>query len=352
MALGTGDPLSKFASNTMLTQTVTHNFVTETISNTFGFTNLWERTTFFRLAADRVFFAGAFPASGQEATHNYVSEIVSNTIGFAGITGYDQERDITQYLGFTPRTFKSLGNSFQFIFNEHVGVLTLLPVTNTMLTDDVERWYNATNTMLTDAVVGVSFEDVYNDFELADVTDSTDTDPQRGPTHSVIKQSVAFSISGVTCPEKEYTPYVGDGPSDIPAPSVTPPTLGTGTLTMLVRDTPAVTVTMKNPEFGNTDTITFAQIDRVTRGGDRKVFADIDWVDAQTFRLTVTRLCDVDAEAMVDFLNNSLGHVVILTDWENRQWAGLIITPETNVINDLGGMTVEIVFEGVPTVYP
>ena len=127
------------------------------------------------------------------------------------------------------------------------------------------------------------------------------------------------------------------------------PTLGQGVLTLTYpRVTPTLTLVLKNPEFGNLDVIRFTKVDRRTRGGDRKFFTDSGWGSTQSFELEITNVCDTTAtiDEILEFLNTSLGGEVGLLDWENRQWKGIIVAPETDVIPQVGGHTVRIIFEG------
>lgn len=89
-------------------------------------------------------------------------------------------------------------------------------------------------------------------------------------------------------------------------------------------------------------------MDRVTRGGDRKIFSDLGWGSTQSFELTITNICNttVTIDNIIDFLNTSLGEEIGLLDWENRQWKGIIVAPETEVTPTTTGHTVRIVFEG------
>lgn len=321
-----------------------------------------------RLAANRVFFFGALAPEGQEAEDNYIQLVVANAVfedASDNLAGYNQTLDILQYIGFSgERTILDLynavfstldgsqqrvlieeqedcSNAFGFLDHDTVGIFPRA----------LTRSFNATDVFLSQTVFGGSEEDVTNFFDFSSVTDSSDTDYDRDETQLAIKDHVTFTIQGASCPEKEYTPYVGSsGDDSYDEISLSPPVLGDGTLTLThPRVAPTTTLVLKNPEYGNQDTIQYTRIDRNTRGGDRKLFSDPKWGKTQTFQLTISNiddLCYVSLDSILDFLNTSLGEEIGLLDWEGRTWKGIILTPETDVIPQVSGTRVVITFEG------
>jgi hypothetical protein len=138
-----------------------------------------------------------------------------------------------------------------------------------------------------------------------------------------------------------YTPF-GDSSSPV---SPTPPTLGTATLTLTwPYVTPTTTLVLRNPDFGNQETHNFDRILRRTRGGDLEVFADDNWPKTKVLKLQVSDLTEDQANDFIQFLGDSLGQEIGLLDWENRQWRGLITTPDAEV-TDHGSCKRAISFE-------
>lgn len=354
--------------------------VTRNVSQTF-LTQTAALETIYRDAADRIFFFGAYPGPlggptgeiGQLATTNFVYENCANTFfdgPSASVAGRNYQIDITQYIGFTDRQFADCSNILFSRFNtspesSRAGVVTEADASNSFSWNDHDGtgsapFYDAAKrTYLASNSLGFS-EELLNVPEVEDLFDSVFVDAQTVDTvgttfgddtaQTFLRQHVTYSVAGSKCPEKEYTPFVGDSDdTSYPEVSTTPPVLGSGVLTLTYpRVAPALTLTLKNPEFGNTDTVTFAKIDRVTRGGDRKFFADSNWGSTQSFELEIQNVCDTTAtiDDILEFLNTSLGKEIGLLDWENRQWKGLIVVPETDVIPRVGGHAVRIVFEG------
>lgn len=321
-----------------------------------------------RLAANRVFFFGAHAPGGQEATHNYIELDITNTFTFASVTGDDKELDIIQYLGFTDRFFApDLNNSLRLRQGEKVSRVIEVSVSNNFnwiphdapLFEALMISHIVSNSLgFTDSIIGGAELDVFNDFTFTAVIDSAASTYARSPTHSVIQQHLTYEISGSTdCDTtKEYTPFVGEsGDTSFPIVPETPPTLGTNTLSLLYTIASPFQqhqVTLRNPDFGNRDTLRFAKIDRRTLGGTRKIFADLNWPETQTLSLSIRDIdkdvnCGVTIDALINFLNLSLGKLIVLTDWENRKWDGVIITEETEFLEEQNGLSFNMVFEGI-----
>jgi hypothetical protein len=326
--------------------------------------------SFFHPAADRIFFNGAYPGPlggptgeiGQLATHNYVFEDASNLL-FPDANlpplGYHQVVDVHQYIGFTDRKFHDASNEFFTATAANaVYIVVSADLSNTFTFNDHDdgsaayRVYPVSNTFaLNETVTEGAFDDLYQSvFTTGQSIDVTSALGGSVGDSGFLKQSVAFRITGVTCPEKEYTPFVGESDDNsYPEVSTTAPTLGSGVLTLThPRVSPTLTLTLKNPDFGNTDVLRFTKVDRVTRGGDRKIFSDLGWGSTQSFELTVSNICDttVTIDNILDFLNTSLGEEIGLLDWEGRNWKGIIIAPETEVTPTVTGHSLQLVFEG------
>lgn len=340
------------------TEDAEHNYFFEDCEDVFSWDSDVELLAFTVLAANRLFFFSPFGEEGQDLQHNYFTEDVSNAFEFDNVAGYNQELSVTDYLGFTDRYFvPAFGNSLglvdsvrrayevsaenQFDWNDHSD-------------DPAEalfRTYNVSNDFnFTIVITASNFQELYQYIELGDSVDSGETEFARPSTHSVIKQHLSFKITGSTCPEKEYAPFVGSsGDASYPEVSVTPPTLGSGVFTLTYpRVSPTTTLTLKNPAFGNTDSLRFVKIDRRTRGGDRKIFSDLEWAKTQTLELTIENICETETtlDELLNFLNTSLGKQIGLLDWENRQWEGIILAPETEIIPTVRGYRIRIIFEG------
>lgn len=355
--------LGELDSNTFV-RNVSQNMLTQEL----------QLASVFKLAANRIFFNGAYPGPlggptgeiGQFADTNFVYADAGNSFFDAGLdnrAGYDQTADIVQYIGFTDRYFADpvadvLFNAFAVPATSRVGIVFANDVTLSFSWNDhdlgeaAKRVYPIGNTLVFgQTLLNVpEVDDLFQGFGFTQTLDTVGTDFGGDTSQAFIKQHVSFRVQGQRCPEKEYTPFIGEsGDTSYPEVSVSAPTLGSDTLTLTYpRVGPTTTLVLKNPEFGNSDTIRFTKIDRVTRGGDRKFFSDSNWSETQSFRLTISNICDTTAtiDQIINFLNDSLGKEIGLLDWEGRQWKGIVVVPETEVIPQVGGHRVVIVFEG------
>jgi hypothetical protein len=159
-----------------------------------------------------------------------------------------------------------------------------------------------------------------------------------------LEQALTYEIDrpGVEC---QFSPFVGSGVGDTELPDTTAPVFGTATLTLTYPYvTPTTTLVLRNPDFGNQHNFEFVRINQVTRGGTQVVFSDPNWGKTETISVTIKALTEAEAEAFHTFLGNSLGTEIGLLDWYNRQWRGIITTPDAE-ITDLGNCRRTITFE-------
>jgi len=124
-----------------------------------------------------------------------------------------------------------------------------------------------------------------------------------------------------------YAPWISAG-------ALTPPpatlTLGTRT-SVLFDDGLGNTLQIKNPSFGNVDTMDLHRLVLETRGGETRVFRDSNWPTDYIFKIKFRALCDADALALQNFLLATPGRLMTYTDHENREWEGLLTTPDSGI---------------------
>lgn len=197
--------------------------------------------SFYRAAADRIFFFGEYPGPlggptgeiGQLATTNFSYADCSNTFfdaAFDNRVGYNQTVDIIQYLGFTDYHFANVVN---ILFNKEatpaksrVGLVFSEDASNAFDWNDhdgdvafeaAKRVYPLSN------IIGFSqtlentpdVEDLFDAiFATGQVIDTVGTDFGGDTGQTFLRQHVAFKVQGARCPEKEYTPFVGESGDD------------------------------------------------------------------------------------------------------------------------------------------
>lgn len=150
-----------------------------------------------------------------------------------------------------------------------------------------------------------------------------------------LTEAAAFFLSNPSL-ECTYSPMIGSySGSDYTPPPASGPVLGTGTLTLTYPySSPTTTLVLRNPEFGNSDKLTYNRLNQTTRGGTLTVFADPQWPKFKTRSFHVTGLSDAMADSLLQFLEDSLGQEIGLLDWEGRQWHGLITNPDTAISHE------------------
>jgi hypothetical protein len=162
-------------------------------------------------------------------------------------------------------------------------------------------------------------------------------------------QSGTYQLEGPSCLVRQYRPFVGfSGDEGTTPPSVTSPILADATLTLTYPYvSPTLTVVLRNPDFANKDNLTFNRVNRTTRGGILIVFADPNWPKVQKLSVQVSALRSPQVADLRTFFALSLGKEVGLLDHENRQWRGIIINPDTPILNpEHGDYSVSFEFEG------
>jgi hypothetical protein len=168
-----------------------------------------------------------------------------------------------------------------------------------------------------------------------------------------LEQACTCWIDGPRRLDRKYHPFVGDGPSGAPAPPA-------GALTGLMPEiavpfqlvypaTGTVTdaCTLRAPNLGNKDRLSFNRVNRETRGGTLVVFADPRWPKTHTLALNFSGLCRDEGQTLLAFLSNHLGQEIGLIDWETRYWRGVVVTTTDPVVEDSPGrFTASFEFEG------
>lgn len=95
----------------------------------------------------------------------------------------------------------------------------------------------------------------------------------------------------------------------------------------------ADSVTLPAPNFQDREQIQLTRIQRTTRGGDLKCFADAVWPKIRTFRYKFDNLTLEKIEEFHEFLNITLGLLIRLQDHEGRLWDGYIVNPQGEAAN-------------------
>ena len=179
-------------------------------------------------------------------------------------------------------------------------------------------------------------------------------------SHLGMGQSLGFTVTRAPTPRRvhdpnlyNYCPFVGEG---VPGAPPSPPSILDGPLPgvttpfqLLYPATGTATdsITLRTPNFGNKDRLSFNRVLRETRGGTLIVYADPIWPKIQTLVLSFSGLKTSEKDDLLDFLETHLGLEIGLLDWEHRYWRGVVVTPDDPIVqDDRNSFSVSFEFEG------
>jgi hypothetical protein len=170
-----------------------------------------------------------------------------------------------------------------------------------------------------------------------------------------IVQAAAYSLI-VSDTLYQYSPFIGES-SDPDAPTPPPETLQepltgiSAPFQLLYPATGVVTdsLSLRTPNLGNLDRLSFNRIQRETRGGTLVIYADPVWPKTQTLVLSFSGLRQEEARNLLTFIEDHLGQEIGLIDWEHRYWRGVITAPDQPIVQDgRDSYTASFEFQGEP----
>jgi hypothetical protein len=95
----------------------------------------------------------------------------------------------------------------------------------------------------------------------------------------------------------------------------------------------ADSITLRNPDFDNSESVDVDRALNISRGGTPKLMRDSQWPEQTTHTISISVMTRTKALELLDFLKNCLGLLVTYTDHEARVWEGIIINPDSAVID-------------------
>lgn len=290
--------------------------------------------------------------AGQTLTTPFVVVSAGNVFGFVSSAGIHQFVSVTQYLGFTDRIFIDVTNILGLNNGQRLNQGVNASCSNVMLTTgaSVIQAHVAANILgLVNVAGATQLASASNELGFVDVVTVGDNVQDLAITQSIMKQHLSYTVhESRACLEQQYAPLVGSSDNtDFGDVSEVAPVLNEGIVTLTYPPTsPTLTIVLRNPNFGNTDTRTFTRLDRKTRGADRKLFSDPKWAKRQVLQLPMTDICPATDGDIITFLNATLGQIIGLADWEGRNWEGVILSP-ADVTAQANGFAAALTFEGV-----
>ena len=163
----------------------------------------------------------------------------------------------------------------------------------------------------------------------------------RTPSHTNFLGHALTWYEDTLCGKKQYNPFQGE--TSVPNITTIPPSdilqdpqgdTGNFSLYQPYLGVPLKKVILRKPEMDNRDRNAYERISEETRGGDLIVYADPDWPKIRTLAVTVVGLTEIKVDELQDFMLDTVGEEIGLTDWEGRLWKGYIINPNEPATQD------------------
>lgn len=110
-----------------------------------------------------------------------------------------------------------------------------------------------------------------------------------------------------------------------------------------------MTLTMRNPEMGNTDSLEFTRISRSTTGGDNILYRDPQWPKIEKLNVTFDHCGPTEMEALKVLLKIALGKQITYVDQDGLTWSVLVLNPNTSIKQPRkNGYVVQLELEAEP----
>ncbi|MEE9548757.1 MAG: hypothetical protein V3V68_05320, partial [Nitrosomonadaceae bacterium] len=205
------------------------------------------------------------------------------------------------------------------------------------ITSTIDRDYTA-ESILTIASV-VEYELVTQPRSVLDIAQTVEREVTLNRTVTTaitIAQTVNYEVVN-RFDHCTYSPFIGSStdPEAPTAPATIPPIVSRADSVILERG--ANVLTLNLPELGNRDRLDFTRVNRESRGGVLYIFSDPDWPKTENMQLDFLGCTEAEMQNILTFIKNTLGHEIIVHDWENRSWYGFITNPDTPVVRDNKG---------------
>ena len=108
---------------------------------------------------------------------------------------------------------------------------------------------------------------------------------------------------------------------------------------------PSLTVNVRNPEFGNSDVVAYNTLIRRSVRNELLTGRPTTWPAIQIFKFSFRALSQADREALIEFWLASAGDEIGYLDHENRQWRGVLISDQPELVQVGPGCMSEVELE-------
>lgn len=155
------------------------------------------------------------------------------------------------------------------------------------------------------------------------------------------------------CVTKQYSPFQGESTVttdvlDDDLPYTQSPNLSDRFLLYYpARGHRTVNIALRAPELDNRDRNAYTRVIRETRGGTMHLYRDPNWPKVRTIVMTFIGLSKQNIDDIQSLFQSTLGQEIGMTDWEGRQWAGVVTNPEEPATeNSKGNWSISFSLEG------
>jgi len=296
----------------------------------------FEPETFQRFRSGPIEFIlgedGTPPFSDLLFTHNAAWELdkaVSNSIEFQQqvqhnviVINVATNINFSQTVGKTATINVSVTTNVNF--SQNMG-----PTTEESLSSDIAFTSEASrgdhlisNILFDQSVVAEASKGTENDI-LFNHAVAVELDINPVAQNDILFGQAVVAYIDVPCDRHEYSPF-GAGMPVI--------TIGVASNITLVCS--ASSITLRNPDFGNSESVDVDRALNISRGGTPRLVRDSQWPKQTTHSIGISVMTRAKAQELLDFLKDCLGLLVTYTDHEARIWEGIIINPDSAVSDE------------------
>lgn len=229
------------------------------------------------------------------------------------------------------------GPSHHLTIRDHISFVYQI---HTILTiaDKIQRYYLHNESQPLVVVQEISRIYPEADSELLDVDEVWDVSVEKS-VHETLNVVDGFSLSKVVHHSVSDAlgvqdsvirlPNVGSNQSTCAEGYVPAHALGTATGVLLTFPfvSPSTSIALRNPKFGNTDSINTNTRFARTRSGQLSVARPAAWPTIELLKMSFEALSQSQADAFLAFIKTSAALEIGYLDQEARQWRGYIIDP-------------------------
>ena len=173
----------------------------------------------------------------------------------------------------------------------------------------------------------------------------------RAVTHDLGIGHAFTWMEDTPCNRKQYTPFQGEYTTRLdvtpPYTALTSPRTSATDRFVLYTIGRATEIVLRAPELDNRDRNAYTRVNNETRGGKLIVYSDPIWPKVRTLALTIIGLTESEVDDLQTFLQDTVGQLIGLEDWEGNEWQGFITHPDEVATQDgKNRWTVSFEFEG------